>query len=137
LLRRLPGLTSKNSPGTQITWARERLAEEAHPVIERRRQVRDRAPDVEGPVRRAIGADAHRLEPPQHPRPLLAEGLVDGAGLGLDVGVAEERDGSPLQGPAPAAVEEATRARDRFDHRARPHGPGHPPALAVEAGPGR
>src|SRR6266403_2974675 len=105
----------------------QRRAEELHALAERPRQPRQVAPDVEGAVRRAIGADAHPLQPLDHAVALVAEGGVDRQRLLLHDIVVQQGDGRPLQRPRAAAVQERAGAGDGIDHLRGGHRPGDAP----------
>src|SRR5690349_1175401 len=103
-------------------------AEEAHAVVERRRQALEVAPDVEGSLRRTVCADAQAVEALEHPVALVAEGGVDGQGLLPDQLLVEKGNGRALQRPRAAAVEEGAGAGHRLDHLGGRHRPGDAPA---------
>ena len=107
----------------------ERGAEEAHAVVERRRQVGDRAPDVERAVGRAVGAHAEALQAGQQAIALLAEGGVDRLGLGDDVRVGRAA-GWPRAAAASSRRRRGTSRRWRRASMtfARADGPGDAPA---------
>src|SRR5207237_5038405 len=55
----------------------ERGPEEAHPVVERRRQAAEISPNVKGAVGRAVGPDADAVQPRDHLLALLAACSAD------------------------------------------------------------
>ena len=129
-LRRLPGFTSKNSPGTVMTFCVQRGAEEAHAVVERRRAGPRRCPRRRRcrPARGRCGCPAAPAASSIRSR-FSRKACVDGAASPADdVLLVEQRNGRALQRPAAAAVEEAARAGHRLDHLARADRPRHAPA---------